>query len=336
MFTFVSAVVRSADGRIFVADRDATIRIYDAEGKHISGFGGSGEGPGEFRFLRTMFSYRGDSILAADAALRRISVFDSQGKFGRSFPNPVGVVREEGGIPSQSCCLVAGVFPDGSILVEPPEFLPNTPGGPRYGRLTLLRLSADGARLDTIGRFPSRRLTYDAAAPNKIRIMHFTPPFTYAVLGDRLYGGNGEHARLTVVGANGQSFPDVPLSIPRVPVTGAVRKAFGDSLRAAMARNPGFYEGPVESYLAGEFPDTMPAFVWVLVDRTGTLWLAAPALASATTPTEFHIVSSTGQLLGRIRLPEKSVPYWLGRDEVVVVQRDESDVQYVRVYRLIR
>lgn len=152
------------------------------------------------------------------------------------------VAREPGGIPAQSCCLVAGVFPDGSILVEPPEFLPNTPGGPRHGRLTLLRLSPDGTRVDTVGRFDSRRLTYDANARNGIRPYHFSAPFSYAIVGDRVYGGNGEDGSLTVVDATGRRQPGVVPPLRRSQVTRAIRAAFEDTIRAQLARNPRAYE----------------------------------------------------------------------------------------------
>lgn len=56
MFSLVMAAMKTADGRILVADRDGTIRVYDATGKYLQSIGGQGEGPGEFRHLRTMFS----------------------------------------------------------------------------------------------------------------------------------------------------------------------------------------------------------------------------------------------------------------------------------------
>jgi hypothetical protein len=334
MFNWIIGVLKLADGRILVGERDGSIRIFGADGRHLARFGGQGEGPGEFRFLRSLLPYRGDSIAAADAGLRRISIFDANGRFGRSVNNSATYVRAPGTIPSQSCCLVSGTFPDGSFLVELPETLPNAPGGPRHGTVTLVRLAADGSSIDTIGSFAGSRLMYDASAPNRIRAMHLTGRFTYAVIGDRVYGGNGEESHLEVVAADGGRPDTIPLGLPRSAVTAAMRSALADTIRAEYARTP--RERPVEHYLSGEFPDRLPAFGRVLSDVAGNLWLAASPYAGTAREMDYLVFSTAGEQIARIRLPAVTAPIWLDRDEVVMVQQDALDVEYVNVYRILR
>jgi hypothetical protein len=334
--SYVRAVVRTSGGGMVVADGDSGIRIYDRSGMFIGLFGEDGEGPGEVRRLGSMFAYRGDSIAVADSRLRRISIFDANGRFGRSFTNPVTEPPDSGGIAAVSSSYVHDAFPDGSFLVEPPEFLPNEPGGARRGVVTLLRIAADGSRVDTIGAFDATRLNYDPGAPNRIRRLHLTSSFTYAISGGLVYGGTGERPVLTVVGPAGQRHPDVPLPLPMLPVTAAVRQTFEDSVRAYFGRYPDVPESETQRILAGEFPDTIPAFANMHSDAAGRLWLAETPPSTVNEMRRFRIVDTAGRWIASIELPPRTNPRWIGENEIIVVQRDDLDVNYVRVYTLVK
>jgi len=60
--------------------------VFGADGKIIKVLGRSGRGPGEFAGPGLVSTWRGDSVLIADAVAGRVSVFDRQWKFGRTFP----------------------------------------------------------------------------------------------------------------------------------------------------------------------------------------------------------------------------------------------------------
>jgi hypothetical protein len=335
-FNEIRTVFRQRTGHFVIADDNARIRVYNAQGVFVRQIGGTGSGPGEFRDLQFVFPYRGDSIATADRGLDRISVFDSAGKFGRSFINPVRHVRKPGTTPSQGCCQVAGAFADGSFVVELPEDLPNLPGGPRSGLLTLIRLTADATRTDTIGTFASERLTYDANVPNRIRTMHFTGSFRYAVLPNEVMGGNGEEARLTVVRANGQKLPDIRVVLERRRVTREMRQAFEENIREAFRKNPHMFHGGPETYLAGEYPEYLPAFGSVSDDGAGNFWLGLPWVYGQPERSEYVNFTRTGAAQGRIAFPNRTYPVHFGRNDVIVIRLDEMDVQQVRVYALQR
>lgn len=332
---YVRFVVRTASGNLVVADGDSGIRIYDRSGTYISRFGEDGEGPGEVRGLGTMFAYRGDSIAVADRRLRRISIFDSDGRFGRSFTSPVTEHGDEGGIGAVSSSYVHGAFPDGSFLVEPPEFLPNEPGGSLRGVVTLLRVAADGSSIDTIGRFDATRLTHDPSAPNRIRRLHLTSSFSYAISGGLVYGATGEQPVLTVAGPDGERHPDVALPLPMRPVTAEVRRAFEDSVRAYFARYPDVPEAETQRILAGEFPDTIPAFANMLSDAAGRLWLAETPPSTVNEMRRYRIVDTTGRWIASIELPQNTSARWIGDNEILVVHRDDLGVNRVRLHALV-
>jgi hypothetical protein len=87
MYQFFSAksAVRFGDGSVVMANTGTgELRRFDAQGRFDWRAGGRGGGPGEFGSLVRIYPHRGDSILAFDDA-RRMSVFDPQGTFARSY-----------------------------------------------------------------------------------------------------------------------------------------------------------------------------------------------------------------------------------------------------------
>ena len=77
---------RAADGRIIVGNTGSQeVRVFDARGRHLWTAGGSGRGPGEFRWLSRVYRLPADSIMALDMAGNRLSVFDGNGEFARLF-----------------------------------------------------------------------------------------------------------------------------------------------------------------------------------------------------------------------------------------------------------
>ena len=77
---------RLSDGRILVADRGTNeLRVFDAAGTHVASWAGEGEGPGEFTSLSRVEPWPGDSIAAWWTRTGGISVFDSDGNYGRTF-----------------------------------------------------------------------------------------------------------------------------------------------------------------------------------------------------------------------------------------------------------
>ena len=101
---------RLASGEIVIANRGTQeLRFYDAAGRFLRSAGREGEGPGEFRSLVSVAVVE-DSIFAYDIRLNRISVFESTGRFVRSF-------RLESPADGRSYPSPVGALPDGSLLM---------------------------------------------------------------------------------------------------------------------------------------------------------------------------------------------------------------------------
>ena len=76
-------------GRVWVADGGSgELRIFLPDGTPWKTRGGVGEGPGEFTSIRLLGAFAGDSVLVADDANGRVTVFDLEGEIARSVSEP--------------------------------------------------------------------------------------------------------------------------------------------------------------------------------------------------------------------------------------------------------
>lgn len=76
--------LRLADGRIVVSNGGSNeLRFFDANGRFLKNVGGHGGGPGEFAWLSRIYRHGRDSIAALDFGPNRLTVFDTEGNFGR-------------------------------------------------------------------------------------------------------------------------------------------------------------------------------------------------------------------------------------------------------------
>lgn len=338
-FQGIGGAWMDSDGRLVVLDRGPlALRIFDSAGTYVRGFGPRGEGPGELAMAWNAFPYRGDSIAAFDLGNRRISVFDRDGTFGRSVPLTVQYVRRPGTIPSQSCCQIRGTLDDGSFLVHPPDDIPNEAGPPRHGQFSLLRLSADGADLDTLGAFASRRYSYDASRPNNIHTFLASHNFLYAPAGDVVIGGNGESNEVVLIRPGPPARPaqidTLRLSIEPEPFTPAVREAIVQAYRDEQERRPETFHGDAQSYVTGESPDRIPAFSRLVADETGRLWARRWEPPFHAGPMVWRVFDTSGEQVARVRLPARSRLMWAGEDQILVLMRDEFDVERLELYRI--
>lgn len=341
-FEFLSGAWKTSDGTIIVADRGQTsLLFYDERGTFVRRVGRQGAGPGEMRYMGQAFPYRGDSIAVFDLGMRQISVFDANGEYARSFTSRVTYTRKPNYLPSQSCCQITGAFADGSFLVHPPDEIPTQPGPPRLSTLSLLRLTADGEGPDTIGTFESRLFAHDGSAPNGIRGYETVLPFLYSHFPDAVVGGNAQDNVLIFTPLGHVGSDTVRLGPPPPEMTDDIRSRRETLIREDYARRPQFYEGGIDRMMEGTYPARVPAFSHVLVDDENRIWVGdwsvhESAYQSDPAGKRYHIHNRSGHAIASIVLPPGARLTWAGRNEIITVEHDSLDVQYVRVYSISR
>lgn len=349
MYEFAEArkPVRLSDGRIVVDNMKTTeIRFFSPEGVFLKSIGHLGQGPGEFEQIWDMRKIAGDSIMALEPP-NTTTIFTPSGDFARRF-------RLERGPPGYSNIWWLGRLDGGYLVaVALARFgtrplsadeqkatgesggvkAPKRPRGYRDS-LTHFLYTMDGRRVDSIATFPGQHLS-DGEYP---------PETAYAVDGPRFYYSPGDRIEIrefTLVDS---------ASSPRLRVTRIIR--LPPHRRAVTAADKEFVLGPRRESLRKRttwseadiarsldrllFFDSLPAHArHFRLDPEHNMWLRGfepdPDAAS-----HWFVIDSRGKWLGSVETPPRFEVNEIGADYLLGIWRDASDVQHVRMYRILK
>jgi hypothetical protein len=321
----VADALRLTDGRV-VAINGADVRYFSASGAHLRTTGRQGDGPGEFQRPRLLLALPGDSVLVVDG--RRASVLDPEGSFARDFVlgGTGGSVTTIGRLADGSFIATAGALGGGDLA-----------NGFQRPDVMLVGLTLDGAVRDTIVTVPGTegvlRMQSSGGEITSITVMR--PPFirrtVYAAAGDGLVVATQETPEVRMFGGDGALLRIVRTGIPMPVVTEEhleawyqrQREAMPEELRAQSSERPEWeHAGTV-----------VPPYESLEFDDAGNLWIADYD-DRIRTPNTWSVHDAEGRLLARIRLPRGFRPLHIGNDFVVGVERDDLDVEHVRMYRI--
>ncbi len=330
----IVGAVTLPEGRVVVANGGSQeVRWYDAEGTHLGSAGGAGDGPGEFAGLMALGVLPGDSIIAHDVRLRRLSVFDSDTRFVRSAP------LEIEGREGMAFATLAGTLTDGSLLMAGRVF--PTDGaveGPLLAPMPLYRYGTDGRMLDSIGTYHGWEAT---------TIIRRTAEFVGMAMADRPFGRSTSvtpaGARIAVGTPFAFSFelfePDgtlrtiVRLDRSNEPATADDVATYKSTL-LDRSRDEAGQQALQRQADEWEYPETKPAYAAELKgDQAGNVWVPAYEIEQGTA-TRWSIFDPDGRYLGDLTTPARFRVLEIGDDYVLGVWRDDLDVEYLRRYEL--
>ena len=311
LFRYAWDATKLSDGRIVVADRSTSeLRVFDAAGTYLATWGGLGEGPGEFprSSLGDVEPWPGDSIVAWYSDVATISVFDSEGNFGRSFNRPGAGKR-----PWQ----VAGpelVRRDGTILATLAE-------GENKGTTEVHILDGDGGLHMSLGPHPSRRALY------------FSRELNLGLWGDLVVVSPNDRYELKAFADDGTLVRIVRREhVPRVPRPADIRVSptLREDLRKAL-------EADMKKVRQSQLEATFPAFAEIMSDAAGYLWVREyePPKEAGPAPL-WTVFSPAGRVLGFVETPAGLKIYEIGEDYVLGHAEGELDVEMIQVWPLVR
>lgn len=222
------------------------------------------------------------------------------------------------------------------------------PGG-RPGQLGPgVMVDASGAIADTLHRFPSGgTFSFGGGAP-EIEIYSAEPVWRLTDDLKLLYGVNSDY-RLGVYGAGGALERVITKPFTRRPVTERDRTAVLRAIERAW-RDAGVPASMMEQLRSRvTFGDFFPAFSSVLTGPEGTIWVQHIQSVAALSDEElesYNLVEQAGapdwdvfdvegRYLGVVSMPARFAPRTFHDDKVYGVWRDELDVQYVMVLRIL-
>jgi hypothetical protein len=333
-FEVVTGVARLTSGHIAVANRGSNdVRIFDARGRHVTTFGQTGGGPGEFRRIE-MFGRSGDTAWFYDSGLRRVTTLLLGAK-----PELLGttLVTATGHRESFS---VTGRLPDGRYVVTT-NVSPTFDGPPGVHRLPgstgIIPRTGDGD-VTWLGDFKSAAIfVHNPTGDFKqasVGPVAFPPWLRSATGGGQIWIGDSGVDTLVVVRAR-----DLSRFVVRVPFPSrAPDKTLVDAARdrelgpKPTAQSRGFTDA---KYSAKYLPQRLPSFESLVPGPQGELWIQQYT-GQRSLPTQYVVLDATGRPKGRVAVAGGSRVREVGLDYVILVHEDRDGVESIRLHRLER
>ena len=330
MLHWAGNVARLSDGRIMVENSGSSeVRMFDASGSHLVSWGGEGEGPGEFMPLTRAAPWPGDSIVAWYSSGRGISVFDSDGTYGRSF-----VLRSDEAEVWRRPRPIA-VRADATILaIRDPEDADTA---------VVEIWDADGALSASLGTHPHREVivTTNEQGYKELSLPAYGRELVTGQWGDLVVASHTSRYEIRAFRDDGTLARIVRREhVLRAP-TEEDRKSYIDEQLAMFAANPHLPPEMVEqarkSWESTPFAEAFPAFSRVLSDAAGNLWVREYDFPREGRPAPLWTVfDPDGRVLGFMETPKGLGVVQIGEDYILGHYRDELDVEYVQVWPLER
>ncbi|MEX2528695.1 MAG: hypothetical protein WEA09_13765 [Gemmatimonadota bacterium] len=319
----VVGAMQLPDGQILVANGGThEIRAYDREGRLVGTFGREGEGPGEFQYLRAMGRCQHEGFTAFDLNWQ-VNRFTVDGRFlGRE------VLRMPEGItPYNLAC-----DPEGRILLL--GWGMNRTAGPQLGfhalHDQLLLTTIDGGGQADFGTWlVSERI----GLPNGSRPHPAGRATVFDLHDDHVFVGSGEQFEVEVRRLDGTL--QALLRGPRLAlqVTDSLKaRTLEVMLRGVeAARQPNIRS----TVLGWDWPESVPAFTALHVDSEGVIWTRAYS-ADPLAGEGWSLLDQEEGYLGDLQFPPGQTVLEVGVDYLLVLAKDDLEVERVQRYALTR
>lgn len=316
-------------GRLAVANGSGNdILVFDAAGEHVATWGGTGDGPGEFRRLEWLAFLPPDSLAAGDGRLRRVTIFDSDGGFARSFATASAVDPASRPVPPRPLGLLA----NGSVIAAYFD-RPAAVEGTARPAVEIVATGPTGDSMQMIGTWPGEELALfrqdgqlQITQPPFGRRLHVAPAHDGVWIADddrwemRKYSARGVLRMIVRSSASATAVTDALLEAyiseryrysDQVPTLEELKRDQREMARHTTTPALGAIRGTTEGGVAvSEFRlGTVSPRVWITVDPGGTV--------------------------NAIELPAGlDVKRW-GPDWVIGVVRDALDREEIHRYRIV-
>lgn len=326
-FFRVSDAFALRDGRVVVLNSGTEeVRVFSSDGTFIESFGGAGQGPGEFSNATRMFLSIGDSIIVWDDGNVRASVLTADDGFIRTIPLQ----------PMPQAPRLVGVTEAGGLLIAAMHF-DQIGGGGEISRIpeSLFSYSSLGSRVGSLGRSPGMAGVI-RGADDRVEILRplVAPTTTYGVGGGTLWVETGDFHGVEAVDLDSGVRRAITWDGPELAMTDDYVDAIINERVRAIA-DPEARRRMRASYEARPVPETIPATVRVVADGTGRGWVELAPVPDRPGDAQWLVLSPEGELLLRVAIPRRMTLLSVMGEEIIVVERDEFDIEYVRLYRLV-
>lgn len=339
------------DGRVAVAmNTPPQVQVFDEASALVATLGRKGPGPGEFTSVGSIVPLATDSVAVWDADRRRISIFDTSGRFGREIDASDVAPLSTRAAPSTRIAsgfthlLASG--PRAFVIFSEGAVEPNAAPGIGRPMLPSVRISTTGETLAEFGAIPGMEMVH--GGPAGTLPLPFGARTDAATSGEMLVVATGELTQFRVFGADGTLIRIVRWPDHSRTVGGgwldewtAMVEAAQPPIREvveAMPRRERFpaYDGLVTSddgdVVMGEYAG--PIGIWPL--RRPDEGPEALRPVRRTRERRWFVFDSEGVLTATLRTPEGFAPTAIREGRMWGVFTDTSEIESVRAYRIVR
>ena len=149
-----------------------------------------------------------------------------------------------------------------------------------------------------------------------------------------MFLGDSDRYEVLVYGLDGTLRQIIRLDRPAEPVTQADRVTYEKLRRESVVQMGGRPDEMDRYFRVLEWHSTAPAFGLLYADTENRLWVKHHIELNFDAP--YDVFDTSGVYLGKVTLPDGVEPLEIGPDYVIGLWRDESRVEFVRVYRMSR
>lgn len=338
-FTRIDGIAPGPNGLVFVSDiREPMLRVFDPRGSYVRAIGRTGSGPGEFRRV-SYLGVLGDTIWTIDVLQRRTTLFTAEGRVLATFQYGVSPNVAPPGT-GLSSALVTAVLP-GGVAFGRASYGSSDQAAGRVPRFPLLRLTRDGATLDTIAWVSTKNSQLTLAFGRGE--LFLSQPFSdapIAVVGsharrvyviDRTVATDARAATLgvTALDVNGDT-----LWQRRYPYT--PKRLDPDRREEALNRRIQLNNAEVpraQLRNATFLPDYAPRVTAAVVAEDGSLWLRCD---DGPGDVEHLVIGPDGTVAGALALPRNVTVKAVRGNLVWTTEADDDGVQTIVRWRIVR
>lgn len=307
----VRGAVLHPSGGIAVANAGSQeVLFFASDGAVMARAGGEGEGPEQFSNLTWIQGEEDGGTVAYDGGNRRLTHLDESGGFvgTRSVRFDPDRDLPDGAMPGQGFVLAS--LPDSGFVAVPrplahldgePGELPVTAGVTRFNQEMNEVAVLDDVRMRTWYE------TRTESGPPIGQVLH-APVFQYSAHGRWLAYTEARTHRVVVVESG----------------------ALSHVLKEARPRSPVAADSVPQGFVA--VADSLPAYDAVQVDGEGRVWLRASP-SNIDERAEWRVFSADGETAHRLTLPASTRILDADGERLVLLERDELDVETVAVRR---
>lgn len=312
----VAGAMQLQNGDVLVANGGTNeLRFFGPDGTFLRTEGREGQGPGEYEYIRGLGRCRRSGFVAFDLNWQ-MNAYDAEGRFLEKT-----VLRAPSGITPYNLACDA----DGHFLIL--GWGRQATEGPRIGfyeaRDHLVLASTGGEIAADFGeQLVSERIgSAGGSGPHPAG-----RATVFALHNEQVYMGSGERFEVEVRRLDGGVASLLRGPLISLELTDSIKSAYlearvqrvGPERRAAVRRE-------VESL---EWPSSVPAYTDLRVDPEGIVWLKAYRVSSEE-PERWSLLAPDRGYLGDLTFSKGRTLLEIGADYVLLLQRDDLDVESV-------